>query len=99
MFAGQRVNSTEVRCVLHVALRNRSEAPVNVDSVDVMPGVRGVLQHMKEFCHEVHVANLTISHSVTIHLLFFVDVSRVGLTSGFELAYVYSYYIGIYDGM
>lgn len=53
MFAGQRVNSTEVRCVLHVALRNRSEAPVNVDSVDVMPGVRGVLQHMKEFCHEV----------------------------------------------
>lgn len=53
MFKGEKINFTENRAVLHTALRNRSSQPVIVDGVDVMPDVRGVLDHMKEFCDEV----------------------------------------------
>jgi len=37
MFTGQKINSTENRAVLHVALRNRSNRPIIVDGQDVMP--------------------------------------------------------------
>jgi glucose-6-phosphate isomerase len=47
MFAGERVNSTEGRAVLHVALRNRSRRPVHVEGADVMPDVRAALEHMR----------------------------------------------------
>jgi len=53
MFSGQKINFTENRAVLHTALRNRSNTPVIVDGVDVMPEVNAVLAHMKEFCDEV----------------------------------------------
>ncbi|XP_055383455.1 glucose-6-phosphate isomerase [Condylostylus longicornis] len=53
MFSGERINITEDRAVLHVALRNRSNNAINVDDKDVMPEVRAVLQHMKEFCNQV----------------------------------------------
>ncbi len=53
MFAGEPVNSTEGRAVLHVALRNRSERPIHVDGVDVMPQVRDVLAHMQRFSASV----------------------------------------------
>lgn len=49
MFAGERINFTENRPVLHVALRNRSSRPIVVDGEDVMPGVRAALDHMREF--------------------------------------------------
>jgi glucose-6-phosphate isomerase len=49
MFAGERINTTENRAVLHIALRNRSDRPVMVDGVDVMPDVRGVLERMAGF--------------------------------------------------
>jgi len=49
MFAGEKINVTEGRPVLHVALRNRSNTPVYVDGKDVMPDVNRVLQQMKEF--------------------------------------------------
>lgn len=52
-FSGEHINITEDRAVLHVALRNRSDKPVLVDGKDVMPDVRAVLQHMKEFTNEV----------------------------------------------
>lgn len=52
-FSGQHINITEDRAVLHTALRNRGSAPVIVDGKDVMPDVRAVLQHMKEFTNEV----------------------------------------------
>jgi glucose-6-phosphate isomerase len=54
MFAGQHINSTEDRAVLHVALRNRSARPMMVDGADVMPQVQAVLAQMKEFCDAVH---------------------------------------------
>jgi glucose-6-phosphate isomerase len=53
MFAGARINTTEDRAVLHVALRNRSERPILVDGQDVMPGVREVLGRMRDFCARV----------------------------------------------
>lgn len=53
MFTGEKINVTENRAVLHVALRNRSDRPIYVDGKDVMPEVNGVLKHMAEFCSAV----------------------------------------------
>jgi glucose-6-phosphate isomerase len=53
MFAGEKINTTENRAVLHTALRNRSDRPVMVDGVDVMPDVRGVLERMAGFAQAV----------------------------------------------
>uniref|UniRef100_A0A671RDK4 Glucose-6-phosphate isomerase n=1 Tax=Sinocyclocheilus anshuiensis TaxID=1608454 RepID=A0A671RDK4_9TELE len=53
MFSGEKINFTEGRAVLHVALRNRSNTPINVDGKDVMPEVNQVLEKMKGFCHKV----------------------------------------------
>lgn len=49
MFAGQHINSTEDRAVLHVALRNLSDRPFQLDGVDVMADVRSVLAAMEAF--------------------------------------------------
>uniref|UniRef100_A0A5F9CAH9 glucose-6-phosphate isomerase n=1 Tax=Oryctolagus cuniculus TaxID=9986 RepID=A0A5F9CAH9_RABIT len=53
MFNGEKINSTEDRAVLHVALRNRSNTPIVVDGKDVMPEVNKVLDKMKAFCQRV----------------------------------------------
>jgi glucose-6-phosphate isomerase len=49
MFRGERINRTENRPVLHVALRNRSNTPILVDGEDVMPEVNRVLDQVKRF--------------------------------------------------
>lgn len=49
MFKGLKINQTENRPVLHVALRNRSNNPMLVDGNDVMPEVNRVLEQMKRF--------------------------------------------------
>lgn len=48
MFRGEKINVTEDRAVLHVALRNRSNKAIEVDGKDVMPEVRSVLAQMKQ---------------------------------------------------
>jgi glucose-6-phosphate isomerase len=53
MFAGEPINVTEKRAVMHVALRNRSGRPMIVDGRDVMPGVRAALDHMRAFAEAV----------------------------------------------
>jgi glucose-6-phosphate isomerase len=53
MFKGDKINVTENRPVLHVALRNRSNEPVYVDGRDVMPDVNRVLQQMKTFSEAI----------------------------------------------
>ena len=53
MFKGDRINATENRAVLHVALRNRSNSPVLADGKDVMPEVNEVLAQMKVFSEQV----------------------------------------------
>lgn len=53
MFTGQKINVTEKRAVLHIALRNRSNRPILVDGQDVMPEVNAVLAHIREFSESV----------------------------------------------
>ncbi len=53
MFAGEKINGTENRAVLHTALRNRSNTPIVVDGKDVMPEVNRVLAKMREFTDRV----------------------------------------------
>ncbi len=53
MFTGQKINVTEDRAVLHIALRNRSNRPILVDGVDVMPEVNRVLGKMRTFSESV----------------------------------------------
>ncbi|MGL5758910.1 glucose-6-phosphate isomerase [Plesiomonas sp.] len=53
MFSGEKINRTEDRAVLHIALRNRSNTPIMVDGRDVMPEVNVVLTKMKAFCDRV----------------------------------------------
>ncbi|MDP9152577.1 MAG: glucose-6-phosphate isomerase [Myxococcota bacterium] len=53
MFSGEKINRTEGRPVLHVALRNRSNRPILVDGKDVMPDVNAVLQQMRTFTEAV----------------------------------------------
>jgi glucose-6-phosphate isomerase len=53
MFYGEKINETEQRAVLHVALRNRSNTPIEVDGTDAMPEVNAVLGQMKEFSEKI----------------------------------------------
>ena len=54
MFSGEKINMTEDRSVLHIALRNLSGGPVKSEGKDVMPDVLRVLAQMKAFCARVH---------------------------------------------
>ncbi|KAI8388014.1 glucose-6-phosphate isomerase [Radiomyces spectabilis] len=53
MFTGEHINFTEDRAVLHIALRNLSNTPIKDNGQDVMPEVREVLAHMKEFSEQI----------------------------------------------
>lgn len=53
MFKGEKINNTEDRAVLHVALRNQSNTPIYVDGKDVMPEVNETLQRIKAFTEKV----------------------------------------------
>ncbi|HMO51718.1 MAG TPA: glucose-6-phosphate isomerase [Kiritimatiellia bacterium] len=53
MFSGEKINFTEQRAVLHVALRNRSNRPILVDGNDVMPEVNAVLEKMRVFSRSI----------------------------------------------
>lgn len=53
MFSGEKINCTEHRAVLHIALRNRRNTPILVDGEDVMPGVNAVLDKMRGFTQRV----------------------------------------------
>ena len=54
MFTGEKINGTEDRSVLHVALRNQNGQPIYVDGEDVMPAVRDTLERMQRFAGRVH---------------------------------------------
>lgn len=72
MFAGEKINVTENRAVLHTALRNLSGDPVMVNGKDVMPDVFAVLDHMEEFAQDIRSGSWTgytgmpIKHIVNI---------------------------------
>jgi len=54
MYSGEKINETENRSVLHIALRNLQGNPIYSDGQDVMPAVKKVLQQMRDFCQQVH---------------------------------------------
>ena len=53
MFSGEKINETEGREVLHIALRNQSNSPILVDGKDVMPDVNAVLAKMEKFSNAI----------------------------------------------
>ncbi|KAL9640662.1 MAG: hypothetical protein Q9164_000144 [Protoblastenia rupestris] len=53
MFAGEKINFTEQRAVYHVALRNVTNQPMQVDGKSVVEDVNEVLEHMKKFSEQV----------------------------------------------
>ena len=53
MYSGEKINWTEDRAVLHVALRNRANTPILVGGEDVMPRVSAVLEKMRNFTEAV----------------------------------------------
>ncbi|MFV2040293.1 MAG: glucose-6-phosphate isomerase, partial [Acidimicrobiales bacterium] len=53
MFAGERINTTEDRPVLHVALRAPSDAVISVDGHNVVPDVHAVLRKAAAFAEQV----------------------------------------------
>ena len=53
MFNGEKINETEGREVLHIALRNQSNTPIFADGKDVMPEVNAVLAKMEKFSHAI----------------------------------------------
>jgi glucose-6-phosphate isomerase len=74
MFAGEKINSSENRAVLHVALRNRSERPILVDGQDVMPEVRASLAKMRNFVEGIHGGRI---HGATGKS--FTDIVNIGI--------------------
>lgn len=53
MFEGKKINETENRAVLHIALRNKPEKRIEVDGEDVMPEVKAVLEQMRQFSDDI----------------------------------------------
>lgn len=54
MFAGEKINETEDRAVMHIALRDFTNNPITVGGKDIMPEVREARQKMKSFCSKIH---------------------------------------------
>lgn len=61
MFAGDHINFTEDRAVLHTALRNLSSDPVLVDGKNVMPEIRKVQSAMRKFANDVRAGKYTVT--------------------------------------
>lgn len=76
MFSGEKINFTENRAVLHIALRNRSNTPILVDGKDVMPDVNAVLEHMKSFTNEVKFYHLKSCNIKNIIYNLFTDTDQ-----------------------
>ncbi|MHA3916026.1 glucose-6-phosphate isomerase [Halovulum sp. GXIMD14793] len=74
MFAGDRINTTEDRAVLHTALRNRADQPVMVDGQDAMPGIRETLDRMAGFAEGVRSGRITAPNGQR-----FTDVVNIGI--------------------
>jgi glucose-6-phosphate isomerase len=74
MFAGEAVNTTENRAVLHVALRNRANRPIHAGGVDVMPAINAVLARMQAFAGAVRSGEATGATAKP-----FTDVVNIGI--------------------
>jgi len=73
MFAGEKINETEGRAVLHTALRNIQGGPVFVDDADVMPEIRATLTRMEAFAQGVR------GGRIEAHGGAFTDIVNIGI--------------------
>ena len=53
MFAGEHINATEDRAVMHVALRDKSSHPIMIDGVDARPAIHAELERMRKLTHSI----------------------------------------------
>lgn len=74
MFAGEKINFTENRSVLHTALRAPKNTPQFVDGKDINAEVHAVLDHMQEFVRQVHSHQWTGATGLAI-----TDVVNIGI--------------------
>ncbi len=74
MFAGEKINLTENRAVLHVALRNRSNEPMLCNGEDVMPAVNEELARIRAFAEPVRAGDIRGSTDRP-----FTDVVNIGI--------------------
>lgn len=74
MFAGEKINETEGRAVLHTALRNSSQTAVHVDGENVMPGVMASLNKMKTFANGIRSGQIATASGQP-----FSDVVNIGI--------------------
>jgi glucose-6-phosphate isomerase len=74
MFAGEAINTTENRAVLHIALRNQSGRAILVDGKDVMPDVKRVLADMGKFADGIRSGSIAAANGVKI-----TDVVNIGI--------------------
>lgn len=74
LFGGEKINTTERRAVLHMALRNRSDQPVFFNGQDVMPDIRRVLGLMRRFSDEVR-SGIRLGHTG----LAITDIVNIGI--------------------
>ena len=74
LFAGDRINLTEGRAVMHMALRNLSGKPVLVDGKDVMPDVIAVREAFLAFAEKIRSGEICGSTGQT-----FTDVVNIGI--------------------
>jgi glucose-6-phosphate isomerase len=74
MFAGEKINTTENRAVLHTALRNTANTPVVVDGRDVMPDINSTLDSLYEFADGVRSGAIAAADGQK-----FTDVVNIGI--------------------
>jgi len=74
MFAGEKINTTENRAVLHTALRATVDQTILVDGQDVMPEVRATLQAMRAFTNGVRAGSIAASDGGR-----FTDIVNIGI--------------------
>jgi glucose-6-phosphate isomerase len=85
MFAGQKINTTERRAVLHVALRAPRGTRIEVDGADVVPEVHKVLDAMGDFATRLRSGAFT-GHT-SKHIRNVVNIGIGGSYLGPEMAY------------
>jgi len=74
MFAGEKINTTENRAVLHTALRNVGNQPVFADGIDVMPEINKTLDSVYAFAESVRSGKIAAADGQK-----FTDVINIGI--------------------
>ena len=92
MFAGQHINTSEDRAVLHVALRAPKDEVITTDEADVVPGVHEVLERMATFAESVRSGAWTgyTGQSITAVVNIGIGGSDLGPVMAYEALRYYS---------